>query len=78
MSDKDIIKIIDMVNVRIRNKHNGVLYPIQDVVKVVYRDNTYRVVDMFSKRDITDIDYFEIVETNKTEVLTIFQEIEEE
>lgn len=57
MSDKDIIKIIDMVNVRIRNKHNGVLYPMQDVVKVVYRDNTYRVVDMFSKRDFTDIDY---------------------
>jgi hypothetical protein len=74
--NKDIIEIIKIDNVRVENTHNGVSYPPQSILKVIYRDNTYRILDLVSQKDITDIDYFKINETDKTKTKTLFIELD--
>ena len=76
MNKKDIIKISKIDNIRIKNLHNEYLFPLQSVLKVETRGDGYRIIDLISERDITDIDYFELVETPKTKERAIFKEFE--
>ena len=76
MNSKDIIKITKINNVRIENTHNGYLFPSQNILKIEYRDKTYRILDLISQKDITDIDYFKVVNTDKTKEKTLFKEYE--
>lgn len=76
MNKKDIIKISKIDNIRIKNKHNGYLFPQQSILKVETREGYYRIIDLIAERDITDIDYFEIVETPKTKEKVLFKEFE--
>ena len=74
MNNKDIVKIIRISNVRIENTHNGYLFPSQNILRIEYRDKTYRILDLISQKDITDIDYFKVINTNKTKEKTLFEE----
>lgn len=76
-SEKDIIKVIKINNVRIKNLHNGVIFPEQDILKVCYRDGSYRILDLFSHYDITEIDYYEVIETKKTKEIVLYKEFED-
>lgn len=76
MNNNDIIKIEHIKNVRIRNNNNRVLFPMQNILKVYFRDGKSRTIDLFSERDITDIEYLQEVETPKTKTKTIFKEFE--
>ena len=58
---EDIIKIELIKNVRIKNTHNNFIFPSQNIMKVYFRNNKIRILDLFSCKDITDIDYFEVV-----------------
>ena len=69
MSKEDIIKIEVEKGVRIQNLHNGFLYPKQNIIKVYYRNNKVRIIDLFSRLDITDIDYFKVCDNNDVRVL---------
>ena len=55
-----------------QNLHNGFTFPRQNVMKVYFRDGSYRVLDLFSKLDITDIDYFKVIEDN-VRIKTLFE-----
>lgn len=76
MSDNDIIRVEHVKNVRIRNNNNGVLFPMQNILKVYFRNGESRTIDLFSERDITEIEYLKEIETPKTKAKTIFKEIE--
>ncbi len=75
--DKDIIKITKINNIRVQNKHNGYLFPYQSILEIEFRNGRKRILDLFSQRDITEIDYFEIVRTNKTKEVILFKEFED-
>ena len=72
-SDKKIIAIVQFDNVRIRNTHNDYLYPEQSILEIDTEDG-FRIIDMFSEKDITDIDYFKVETTNKTRKKVLFKE----
>lgn len=72
-SDRKIISITKIDNVRIKNTHNDYLYPTQSILEVDM-DDGYRIIDLIAKKDITDIDYFEVVTTSKTKKKVLFKE----
>lgn len=74
MVKEDIIKIELIKNVRIKNTHNNFIFPIQNIMKVYFRNNKIRVLDLFSCKDITDIDYFEVVNGISTKTKILFEE----
>lgn len=71
MFDKDIVKVELIKGVRVQNTHNGFVFPKQNIMKIYFRNGNIRILDLFSNRDITDIDYFKIINgiTTKTKVL---------
>lgn len=69
---KEIVKIDIVRGARVQNLHNGFTFPRQNVMKVYFRDGSYRVLDLFSKLDITDIDYFKVIEDN-VKVKNVFE-----
>ena len=68
----EIVKIDIVRGARVQNLHNGFTFPRQNVMKVYFRDGSYRVLDLFSKLDITDIDYFKVIEDN-VKVRNVFE-----
>ena len=68
----EIVKIDIVRGARVQNLHNGFTFPKQNVMKVYFRDGSYRVLDLFSKLDITDIDYFKVIEDN-VKVKNVFE-----
>ena len=68
----EIVKIDIVRGARVQNLHNGFTFPRQNVMKVYFRDGSYRVLDLFSKLDITDIDYFRVIEDN-VKVKNVFE-----
>ncbi|MBO5120800.1 MAG: hypothetical protein J6C28_03880 [Bacilli bacterium] len=72
MNKEDIIKIELLRDAKVQNMHNGFIFPKQYIMKIYYRNNSIRILDLFSKRDITNIDYFKVLEGTKTKV--IFEE----
>ncbi len=68
----EIVKIDIVRGARVQNLHNGFTFPRQNVMKVYFRDGSYRVLDLFSKLDITDIDYFKVIEDN-VKVKNVFE-----
>lgn len=68
----EIVKIDIVRGARVQNLHNGFTFPKQNVMKVYFRDGSYRVLDLFSKLDITDIDYFKVIEDN-VKVRNVFE-----
>lgn len=69
MNKEDIIKIELLRDARVQNLHNGFIFPKQYIMKIYYRNNNVRILDLFSQRDITNIDYFKIIEGTKTKVI---------
>lgn len=76
MNNKDIVKVAHIKNVRIRNTNNGALFPMQNILKIYFRNGESRTIDLFSERDITDIEYLQEIATPKTKEKVIFKEIE--
>ena len=74
----DIVKISKLNYVQIGNTHNEHLYPLQSVLIVEYRNKKQRIIDLVSNRDITSIDYFKVIRTNKTKEKILFKEESEE
>lgn len=70
--EQEIVKIDIVRGARVQNLHNGFTFPRQNVMKVYFRDGSYRVLDLFSKLDITDIDYFKVIEDN-VKVKNVFE-----
>lgn len=68
----EIVKIDVVKGARVQNLHNGFTFPRQNIMKVYFRDGSYRVLDLFSKLDITDIDYFKVIEDN-VRIRTLFE-----
>lgn len=74
MSENDIIRIDFIKNINIQNLHNNFIYPKQSILKLYFRNKKYRIIDLLSEIDITEIDYFKILETKKTKIKTLFKE----
>lgn len=68
----EIVKIDVVKGARVQNLHNGFTFPRQNIMKVYFRDGSYRILDLFSKLDITDIDYFKVIEDN-VRIRTLFE-----
>ena len=74
MNDKDIIRITKVNNVRVENLHDGFLFPRQDVLEIENRGGDVRILSLTSERDITNIDYLKVRETDKTSRRDLFKE----
>ena len=74
MNKKDIVKIVKIKNIMVKNIHNDFTYPRQDVLEITNRAGEVRIIDLLAERDITNIDYFELVGDKKTTRKVIFQE----
>lgn len=74
MFDKDIIKVELIKGVRVQNTHNGFVFPKQNIMKIYFRNGNIRILDLFSNRDITDVDYFIIRKGLTTTIKTLFKE----
>ena len=74
MSEKDILRITKINNVRIENTHNGFVFPEQNVLEIEDRQGNVRKLDLMADRDITDIDYFMIHESDRTTKKDLFIE----
>lgn len=70
----NIIEIARIKNVRIENTHNGVLFPMQDILRITFENGDNRIIDLFSEKDITDIDYFKVNESEKTKKKILFSD----
>ena len=70
----NIIEITKIKNVRIKNKHNGIIFPTQDILRVSFQNGDIRMIDLICEKDITDIDYFEIIESDKTKEKIYFKD----
>lgn len=75
-SEKDIIKITKIDRVKIKNTHNETVFPEQSILKVEFRGGDCRILDLFSSYDITEIDYFEVINTPKTKEKILYKEFE--
>lgn len=70
----NIIEIKRVCDVRVKNKHNGVVFPLQDILKISFENGSNRIIDLICEKDITDIDYFQVVESDKTRELILFKD----
>lgn len=70
----NIIEIARIKNVRIKNKHNDFIFPTQDILKVCFENGNNRIIDLICEKDITDIDYFEVIESDKTKTRVLFKD----
>ena len=70
----NIIEIAIKKNINIINLHNGVIFPKQSILVVSYENKDTRIIDLMSEKDITDIDYFKVIETEKTKKRIIFED----
>ncbi len=72
----DIVKISKLNYVQIKNTHNEFLYPLQSVLIIEYRNKRQSIIDLVANKDITNIDYFEVIKTSKTKEKILFEEQE--
>ena len=74
--NNDIIKVELVKGIRVQNTHNNFVFPRQNIMKVYFRNNATKILDLFSDKDITNIDYFKILEDKKTKTKVLFEEKE--
>lgn len=74
MSENDIIKIVKIKGVKVRHKINKHEFMKRNIIRVDYRNGEHRFINMLAKRDMTDIDYFDIVYPKKIKEKVIFEE----
>ena len=72
----NIVEIYIKKNVNIQNLHNEVIYPKQSILVVSYENGTERIIDLMSEKDITDIDYFKVIESDKTKKRILFNDLD--
>ena len=72
----NIIEIYIKKNVNIQNLHNEVIYPKQSILVVSYENGSERIIDLMSEKDITDIDYFKVIESDKTKKRILFNDLD--
>lgn len=70
----NIIEIAIKKNINIINLHNEVVYPKQNILVVSFENGTERIIDLMSEKDITDIDYFKVIESDKTKKRLLFKD----
>lgn len=68
----NIIRITKKNNIRVKNLHNGVLFPKQDILEIEFDNSSKRIIDLMSQKDITDINYLQVVENEKTKTTNLF------
>lgn len=72
----NIVEIYIKKNINIMNLHNEVIYPKQSILVVSYENGTERIIDLMSEKDITDIDYFKVIESDKTKKRILFNDLD--
>ena len=73
----DIVNIKFIRGLSVKNLHNNVVFPPRIYLEVNYRDGLRKYLDLVTQRDITSIDYYEMVKRDNYKEKTIFQEKEE-
>lgn len=68
-----ITKITEIKGLNILNKHTNIMYKNQIIWLIKTNKKSY-VLDMLANKDITDIDYLEIIETKKTKYKVLFRD----
>lgn len=74
MSENDIIKIVKIKGVRVKNMTNGHVFMKRDIIRVDYRNGEHRFINMLANRDMTEIPYFELMYPKKIKEKVIFEE----
>ena len=72
--DLDIVEINFVRGLCIKNLHNGVVFPPKCFLIIKYRNNTKHILNLFSNRDITSIDYYDYVKSKHYKNKVIFKE----
>ena len=76
MSKNDIISLKIIKGVQLKNTHNNFIFPKQYIIEVKYRNGKKRILDLFSMRDISSINYFKVLKDENIKERILFQECE--
>ena len=68
-----ITKITEIKGLNILNKHTNIMYKNQIIWLIKTNKKSY-VLDMLANKDITDVDYLEIIETKKAKYKVLFKD----
>lgn len=76
--NSDFIKeIIINKNVHIKNMHNNYIYPHQNILEIKLKNGIVWKYDLFSMKNMTNVDYFKIKRTIFSSKVTIFKSRDE-
>lgn len=70
----NIVEIYIKKNINIQNLHNEIIYPKQSILVVAFENGEERIIDLMSEKDITNIDYFKVIESEKTKKRILFSD----
>lgn len=68
----EIIKIVKIKNVNLKNSNTGVIYKPQNILKIVYNTGKESIIDLDGEKDITNIDYMNVIYPKKYKEKVIF------
>lgn len=71
-SEKNIVKMTLISNAVIRNIHSNNTFKFNNVMIIEYLDNSKRVLDLVSNRDMTDVDYLKVEKGKLTTEKVLF------
>jgi hypothetical protein len=69
-----ITKITEIKGVDILNKHNYCVFKNQKIWMIELENGTKYLLDMRGNKDITNIDYLSLLESNKTKKKILFKD----
>lgn len=69
-----IISIHKITKMQLIDHHKPDLHgPLRDVIIITYANGDFRILDLFSNMDVTDINYWKYQETIKSITVEIFK-----
>lgn len=71
---EEIKKIVKIKNVNLKNLHVGYIYKTQDILKVIYKNGKESIIDLDGEKDITNIDYIDVIYPSKIKEKVIFSD----
>ena len=73
-SKEQIMSINKITKMQLIDHHKPDLHgPLRDIIVITYANGDFRILDLFSKMDVTDIQYWEYQETVKSIRVEIFK-----
>lgn len=70
----EIIKIELVKNVNVKNILDDYVYPLQNIIKVYFKNGESRTIDLVCNKDITNVNKLVVVYNDFTKIKVLFEE----